>query len=482
MKIKAQIAMVLNLDKCLGCHACSVSCKNAWTTATGREYMWFNNVETKPGIGYPREWENQETYRGGWSVKNNRVRLRSGGKLEKYLHIFAPPRMPLLDDYGEPWTYEYDRLAASPPGKQQPVARAVSAVTGRHMQPEWGANWEDDLAGAPGTAGRDSNFRDLEASLYLQFKRVFMLHLPRLCEHCLHPACVASCPSGALYKREEDGIVLVDQSRCRAWRHCVSNCPYKKIYFNWKEHRSEKCLLCYPRVENGEATLCSRSCVGRIRYLGVMLYDADAVTEAAAHASPYEAQMSLFLDPHDPRIHEQAARDGIADNVLEAAERSPVWKLIADWRLALPLHPEFRTLPMVWYIPPASPLDGVGLEDVGALDAMRIPMRYLANLLAAGDEGPVRAALAKLLALRIHMRAHQFGGREPERLYALAEAADSTGALAKAGLTPAQAVAMYELLAIARYDSRFVLPTSGLKPDAAPFARKGASGFPDYGG
>ena len=60
MKIRAQIGMVLNLDKCIGCHTCSVTCKNVWTSRPGMEYAWFNNVETKPGIGYPKEWENQD--------------------------------------------------------------------------------------------------------------------------------------------------------------------------------------------------------------------------------------------------------------------------------------------------------------------------------------------------------------------------------------------------------------------------------------
>mgnify|MGYP001941326436 CR=1 FL=1 len=57
MKVMAQIAMVMNLDKCIGCHTCSVTCKQAWTNREGTEYMWFNNVETRPGVGYPRTWE-----------------------------------------------------------------------------------------------------------------------------------------------------------------------------------------------------------------------------------------------------------------------------------------------------------------------------------------------------------------------------------------------------------------------------------------
>lgn len=63
MKIRSQVGMVLNLDKCIGCHTCSVTCKNVWTGREGMEYAWFNNVETKPGIGYPKNWEDQEVWK-----------------------------------------------------------------------------------------------------------------------------------------------------------------------------------------------------------------------------------------------------------------------------------------------------------------------------------------------------------------------------------------------------------------------------------
>ncbi len=62
MKIRSQVGMVLNLDKCIGCHTCSVTCNNVWTGREGMEYAWFNNVETKPGIGYPKNWEDQEEW------------------------------------------------------------------------------------------------------------------------------------------------------------------------------------------------------------------------------------------------------------------------------------------------------------------------------------------------------------------------------------------------------------------------------------
>ncbi len=68
MDVRAQVSMVFHLDKCIGCHTCSIACKNLWTDRRGAEYMWWNNVETKPGTGYPTAYEDQETYRGGWEV------------------------------------------------------------------------------------------------------------------------------------------------------------------------------------------------------------------------------------------------------------------------------------------------------------------------------------------------------------------------------------------------------------------------------
>ena len=110
--------------------------------------------------------------------------------------------------------------------------------------------------------------RESEDKVKFEFEQTFMFYLPRICEHCLNPSCMASCPSGAIYKRAEDGIVLVDQDQCRGWRQCITGCPYKKIYFNHKTGKAEKCTFCYPRIEVGLPTVCSETCVGRLRYLG----------------------------------------------------------------------------------------------------------------------------------------------------------------------------------------------------------------------
>ena len=120
MKIRAQIGMVLNLDKCIGCHTCSVTCKNVWTSRPGMEYAWFNNVETKPGIGYPKDWENQESWNGGWVRKaNGNIEPRQGAKWQLLTNIFANPDLPEIDDYYEPFTFDYDHLQSAP-GDEEP--------------------------------------------------------------------------------------------------------------------------------------------------------------------------------------------------------------------------------------------------------------------------------------------------------------------------------------------------------------------------
>ncbi len=126
MKIRAQMGMVMNLDKCIGCHTCSVTCKNVWTNRQGTEYVWFNNVETEPGRGYPQDWEDQDRWRGGWELdRRGKLKLRAGGKVRKALNLFHNPDLPTIDDYYEPWTYDYDKLIGAPPSEHQPVARAA---------------------------------------------------------------------------------------------------------------------------------------------------------------------------------------------------------------------------------------------------------------------------------------------------------------------------------------------------------------------
>ncbi|MFI0720396.1 nitrate reductase subunit beta [Streptomyces sp. NPDC021224] len=474
MRVMAQVAMVMNLDKCIGCHTCSVTCKQTWTNRRGMEYVWFNNVETRPGQGYPRRWQDQDTWRGGWKLnRRGGLALRAGSRLARMANIFANPVLPGIKDYYEPWTYDYRNLVNAPLGDDFPVAAPRSLLTGRPMEIGWSANWDDDLGGSvehrdadPLVGGSGERARQIAEKVRFTFEETFMFYLPRICEHCLNPSCVASCPSGAIYKRAEDGIVLVDQDGCRGWRQCVTGCPYKKVYFNHRTGKAEKCTFCYPRIEVGLPTVCSETCVGRLRYLGVMLYDADRVTAAAETPDEqglYAAQLGVFLDPEDPRVRAAAERDGVPLDWIDAARRSPVHALISRYRVALPLHPEYRTMPMVWYIPPLSPVvealteSGFDGEDAGhlfgAIDALRIPVEYLAGLFTAGDPVPVRASLDKLAAMRSHMRAVSLGEAD--------SGADSDAADA-VGMSGREIEEMYRLLAIAKYEERYVIPTAAM--------------------
>ena len=477
MKIRAQIGMVLNLDKCIGCHTCSVTCKNVWTSREGVEYAWFNNVETKPGIGYPKEWENQKRWNGGWQRgRRGDLTPKMGAKWRILAKIFANPDLPEIDDYYEPFTFDYEHLQTAPESKAMPTARPRSLITGERMERiEWGPNWEEILGGEFAKRSADVNFEGVQKEIYGEFENTFMMYLPRLCEHCLNPTCVAACPSGAIYKREEDGIVLIDQEKCRGWRMCVSGCPYKKIYYNWSSGKSEKCIFCYPRIEAGQPTVCSETCVGRIRYLGVMLYDADRIADVASELDEqnlYEAQLGIFLDPNDPKIQAQARAEGVPDAWLEAAKNSPVWKMAMDWKVAFPLHPEYRTLPMVWYVPPLSPIQSAaaagqlgGTGEMPDVRSLRIPLRYLANLLTAGKEEPVALGLERMLAMRAYMRAKTVEGSIDETI------------ARQVGLDGAQIEAMYRLMAIANYEDRFVIPTAHREVDEDAYDLRGACGF-----
>jgi nitrate reductase beta subunit len=213
--------------------------------------------------------------------------------------------------------------------------------------------------------------------------------------------------------------------------------------------------------------------VGRIRYVGIFLYNADRIVETASVAADtdvYPAHLDILLDPNDKEVQKAAVSAGIAPNVLRAATRSPVYALAKQWRLALPLHPEFRTLPMVWYIPPLSPIHthaepGQTGDSASALiDRLRIPVTYLANLLTAGDEAPVRLSLKRLAALRDYMRSLRVEGKA------------DTSQLDVVGLSRADADQIYRLLALAPLQERFMLPTA-VREQVDIHADQGCCGF-----
>jgi nitrate reductase beta subunit len=473
MDARAQLVMVFNLDKCIGCHTCSIACKNIWTDRKGAEYMWWNNVETKPGVGYPKQWEDQGIFKGGWIVSRRKLKLRAMGKGPTLLSMFFQPNMPKLEDYYEPFDFDYSHLYKAPPGDDQPVAEAFSQISGERIEHiKGGPNWDDDLSGSQQYAAEDLNLEDKK--IIEDYGRMFMQYLPRICNHCLNPACVASCPSRALYKRGEDGIVLVDQNVCKGWRFCTSACPYKKVYFNWASGKAEKCIFCFPRTESGQCNGCAHSCVGRIRYVGVLLYDADRVNEALLKADDelVGAHREAILDPRDPQVQQSARKNGVTEPWLEAAVKSPVYALVKEYALALPLHPEFRTMPMTYYIPSLSPVIGeagdlhhvAGHGAIPSFDKLRAPIGFLANLLSGGNHGVIEAVLKKLIALRTYQRDRNLGRTSRDSL------------LAEAGLDVKGAARLYRLFTVGGYNERFIIPGQQ-RESQDPHQRKGEGGF-----
>ncbi len=279
---KRQLAMVMDLNKCIGCQTCTVACKTQWTNRNGREYMYWNNVETKPGQGYPKNWEGMG---GGFDAQGN---LRDG-------------KVASRNDYGTPWDFNLDEAALG----EEIVAQATLKN---------GPNWDEDVG-----AG--------------DFPNGHYFYLPRICNHCSNPGCLAACPRSAIFKRDQDGIVLVDHQRCEGLRYCIAGCPYKKIYFNPKISKSEKCIFCFPRIEKGLPPACAHQCVGRIRFVG-------------------------YLDDVEGQVYQ----------------------LVHKYQVALPLYDEYGTQPNVFYVPPLPGPPKFDAHGKPIANSERIPISYLESL------------------------------------------------------------------------------------------------------
>jgi nitrate reductase / nitrite oxidoreductase, beta subunit len=211
-----------------------------------------------------------------------------------------------------------------------------------------------------------------------------------------------------------------------------------------------------------------------------MLYDQDKIAEAASvenETDLYDAQLGVFLDPNDPEVQAAARAEGISEEWIASAIKSPVWKMAMDWKVAFPLHPEYRTLPMVWYIPPLSPIKNaaaagkIGVDrEMPDVKSLRIPVQYLANMLTAGDEAPVISALERMLAMRGYMRSKTIDG------------VIDIGIAKRVGLEPQDIEDMYKILALADYEDRFVVPTAHREVVQDAYDLRSGCGFTDGNG
>jgi DMSO reductase family type II enzyme iron-sulfur subunit len=301
---KRQLATVIDLNKCMGCQTCTVACKNLWTQRDGTAPMRWASVATCPGKGYPRDWEEKG---GGFDA----------------VGLPRPGQLTTLVDCGDSFQFNHDEVFSRGNGQARKLEpRSLSGET-----PTWGYNWDEDQGKG-------------------DWPNPYFFYMPRKCNHCSNAPCIDACSRNAISKRE-DGIVVIDQDRCVGHRHCSEACPYSMIYFNPVTQTSEKCIDCFPRVEQGIAPACNRQCVGRTRAYG-------------------------YLDDTTSQVHQ----------------------LVLGWKVAIPLYPEFATQPNVFYVPP---MGSLAYDEEGRLtEAGRIPMPVLERYF-----GPaVHTALQTLLEER----------------------------------------------------------------------------------
>jgi nitrate reductase / nitrite oxidoreductase, beta subunit len=318
-----QFAFVFNINRCIACQTCSMACKSTWTYGEGQEYMWWNNVETKPYGGYPLHWD------------------------EKLLAMLEA-KHPGEQVWDEKGVFQGKTIFESgiEPGMDQRI------LGYQPTDEEWRApNIFEETAYNKGGAKGPAN------GVSLPIHGSWYFYLQRLCNHCDYPACLAACPRKAIYKRKEDGIVLIDQERCRGYRKCVEACPYKKPMYRTTTGTSEKCIACYPRIE-GRAneisdvpieTRCMASCPGKIRMQSLVRRAADG--------------------------------NWVPDS------SNPVYYMIKEEKVALPLYPQFGTSPNGFYIPPRwvprqylEQMFGPGVET--AIERYVAPSRRLLAVLA----------------------------------------------------------------------------------------------------
>ncbi|GIX47157.1 MAG: hypothetical protein KatS3mg131_1368 [Candidatus Tectimicrobiota bacterium] len=304
-----QFVFVFNINRCIACQTCTMACKSTWTFSKGQEYMWWNNVETKPYGGYPQFWD--------YKTLELLERVNPGGQVWD--------ARPQIKGQERPYGV-YEGMTLFEGAKKWYGESGHKRVLGYlPYDEEWRfPNIYEDTA-ATTAEGKPGQWYGEDAASELPEHQTWFFYLQRLCNHCTYPACLAACPRNAIYKRPEDGVVLIDQERCRGYRKCVEACPYKKPMYRATTRVSEKCIACYPRLEGHDPhitptgapieTRCMTACVGKIRMQGFV------------------------------RVDTQTGR-WIEDRY------NPLYYLIRVAKVALPLYPQFGTEPNGYYIPP----------------------------------------------------------------------------------------------------------------------------------
>src|SRR5690606_29303331 len=173
-------------------------CRTLWTRNEGMQHMLWNTVNSQPGQGTPHGYE---TLGGGFDANGTPV----------------PGKRPTAKEWGKAWDFNYEEAFYG--------GDADAFLQPMDDDPGVGPNHDEDVGGG-------------------EYPNNYFFYLPRICNHCTNPACLAACPRKAIEKREEDGIVLINEDRCKGYRFCQEACPYKKIYYNEVRGISQKCIFC----------------------------------------------------------------------------------------------------------------------------------------------------------------------------------------------------------------------------------------------
>ncbi|WP_368483008.1 DMSO/selenate family reductase complex B subunit [Bacillus sp. MRMR6] len=158
------------------------------------------------------------------------------------------------------------------------------------------------------------NFRrvySFEEGTYMQkstggiVQNVKAFHLSISCNHCVSPACVLNCPTGAIVKRKEDGVVTIDQDICAGAQLCVKACPYGAPQYDENKFKANKCNFCIDLQETGEDPVCVATCpMGAIEFgpIEELKKKYGEIRQIKGMPSPTVTNPNIVITPHKDAI------------------------------------------------------------------------------------------------------------------------------------------------------------------------------------